>query len=641
MSWVWEETDPSRSGTAGDLARLFRHESTKNPGALSLGAPEADATLVAREVIQNSSDAAMALRAKYGDRAPQFDMIFEFSSLAGDEKSQLVEALGLRQLASRVDAVDDRRQLGLGASDSLGEIDDVKPLRVLTITEHGTTGMPGPWRGAKSNMYLALVSLGYTVKADGSGGSYGFGKAGLIRGSAIRTVVAYSSFGEHVEDPDVTRRLLGMTYWGQHDVGEDSFTGFARFGDRQEAKPADVRPLENGHADLMAESLGLDLRTTDSLHDLGTTFLLIQPTIDTSQLLTAIERNWWPAIEDDLINVSVRDLDGVEHFPRPRQDPVLRSFIGAYDLAKMKPDNTKSTQQRTEYSTRMVEGEPTPPLGVLGLTVELEGWSHPDRASALVADGEEAAQVDHRSLVALIRSPRMVIEYLQSGVTSPFVRGVFVASIEADETLRRTEPKAHDAWQTSAGDENADPRATAIARELINKIKRDVNNFRNKHKATVVSEDDFRLPEFSKIMNRLLRGSSTGNPPPPPDSRPVSIRITQDVFAAEVGLVAMHGKAKLAIAENHDTDHSEADIAITYRFVEDGRAGRKAKLKFRCPTGVEPVGETSDGKFRAMLSKDKPVSISFETDGYLPDWTGRLVVQADLVAPDETPEAEE
>lgn len=88
--------------------------------------------------------------------------------------------------------------------------------------------MYGPFIQARSTkLFLALISVGYTVKAVGSGGSYGYGKAGLITASATRTVLAYTCFREQADDPGVTRRLLGMTYWGQHEV-VNSFTGFAR-----------------------------------------------------------------------------------------------------------------------------------------------------------------------------------------------------------------------------------------------------------------------------------------------------------------------------------------------------------------------------------------------------------------------------
>ena len=105
------------------------------------------------------------------------------------------------------------------------------------------------------------------MKEEGSGGSYGYGKAGLIAGSAIRTVVAYTCFRERPDDPGVTRRLLGMTYWGQHEMGTDSFTGFARFGFYSDGW---VRPFENDEADMVAKSLGIKLRDPGDLDDLGT-----------------------------------------------------------------------------------------------------------------------------------------------------------------------------------------------------------------------------------------------------------------------------------------------------------------------------------------------------------------------------------
>ena len=47
-------TSTDRSGSSGDLAKLFRNEEVKQPGLLAVGAPTVDATIVAREVIQNS-----------------------------------------------------------------------------------------------------------------------------------------------------------------------------------------------------------------------------------------------------------------------------------------------------------------------------------------------------------------------------------------------------------------------------------------------------------------------------------------------------------------------------------------------------------------------------------------------------------
>ncbi|MCZ7531743.1 MAG: hypothetical protein M5U31_16270 [Acidimicrobiia bacterium] len=47
--WTWERIDPARSGSSGDLAKLFRNVEIKEPGALAVNAPPPDATVLARE----------------------------------------------------------------------------------------------------------------------------------------------------------------------------------------------------------------------------------------------------------------------------------------------------------------------------------------------------------------------------------------------------------------------------------------------------------------------------------------------------------------------------------------------------------------------------------------------------------------
>ncbi len=208
--WAWEQPDPSRSGASGDLSKLFRNESVKQPGVFELDAPAPDATVMAREVIQNSWDAAIELQERRAGTggAPPFKIGFSYESVFGHDKSALVNALGLGELAERVKGVN-RRTIGLRASDCLDRLFDDSPLPYLVIEEHATTGMYGPWRGAKSKLYLALGTLGYTPKTSGEGGSYGYGKAGLIRGSAVRTVLAYTCFEEQDDDPGITASSSG------------------------------------------------------------------------------------------------------------------------------------------------------------------------------------------------------------------------------------------------------------------------------------------------------------------------------------------------------------------------------------------------------------------------------------------------
>ena len=127
----------------------------------------------AREVIQNSSDAASELAAELGEDAPDFEIAFDFDQMEGGEKASFIETLDLGSIAARGTNPSDpmwRSKLGLDDDDVLDHLNDSSPLRVLKVIERGTTGMHGPFIGAKSKMYLALISLGYTAKGDGSGG---------------------------------------------------------------------------------------------------------------------------------------------------------------------------------------------------------------------------------------------------------------------------------------------------------------------------------------------------------------------------------------------------------------------------------------------------------------------------------------
>ena len=56
--WVWEPFDPAKTSLSGDIGKLFRNDEVKRPGVLARGAPPPNAAVMAREVIQNSWDAA-------------------------------------------------------------------------------------------------------------------------------------------------------------------------------------------------------------------------------------------------------------------------------------------------------------------------------------------------------------------------------------------------------------------------------------------------------------------------------------------------------------------------------------------------------------------------------------------------------
>lgn len=575
---------------------------------------------MAREVIQNAADAAAEVLEELGDDAPELEISFEFESLGGDGKAAFIEALDLGSIAARSTNPADpgwRSRLGLDRDDALDHLDDHTPLRLLKVIERGTTGMYGAFSGAQSKMYLALISLGYTAKSEGAGGSYGYGKAGLIRGSAIRTVVAYSAFQEREDDPGVTRRLLGMTYWGQHDLDGVSYTGFARFGSARQGGA--VRPFENEAADAVASSLGLDVRSPDDPDDLGTTFLLIEPTVTPDDLNAAVARNWWPALEDGRMTVMV-SADGTTLVPRPMKDQLLRTFVDAYHLATTDQDNSKPHQYRQSFR-RVRLGHRLTRLGSLGLVAEPGGWSYESES----VDPEEGVQ--HRSLVALVRGPRMVVEYLDAGRSRPFVRGVFVADDEVDELLRQTEPKAHDSWQTRL-EPGSDPDAPRAAEAVVTRIRDHVRRFREQLRPASRPAEDVRLPELERLFGRIF--SSTGTiTGPPSGERPFSISVDERVVPVGEALIRLGGRMRFALAPHHADQQEAVEVLVSYRFVEEGGNGEEAELAVTSPAGFELVSD-QPYLFRGTLTHDH-VTFTFESAPYPADWTGRLKGDVELL----------
>lgn len=626
--WHWEEIDPARSSQSGDIAKLFKNEAVKQPGVFSVDAPPADATLLAREAMQNSWDAGRDLATELearGEEAPQFRVKFVFSAVDGEEKRVLVARLGLDELATRAADVDDRKKLGLANEDCLDHLDDPSvPLRLLKVVENGTTGMYGPWKGSESRLFLAMVSIGFTVKAEGSGGSYGYGKSGLIRGSRIRTVIAHTCFRERDDDPSVTRRLLGMTYWGTH----KPYTGFARLGHLESVA---VTPLENEAADELAAELGIGLRHPGVPRDLGSTFLLVDPTVEPAELCSAVERNWWPAIMDSEtgFDVLVEDYDGHRLVPRPMKDSALRPFVRGFELAMASQDNQHDEEFRKGLGTyRPAGAKDALQLGTVGLTADLGGWSY---AANTNTDDED--QTDHQSLVALVRGPRMVVEYYPVGRIQPFVRGTFLASDEIDELLRQTEPKAHDAWLPRIDEEGVDPLAPRYADETLKRLRKEVRNFRKLLKPPAPREQDIRLPLLDDLFRSILENRGGKNPPPPPpDPRKVAITVEQSIEAV-ADRIRIRASVAMRLTDRVAASATPSRLFVRVAFDEDGRRGDDCEVMLVDPPGGFEI-EANVPQKGTLLVGDLThdwTTINLLSEAYDPDWTAQVLVGGDVL----------
>lgn len=68
--WHWERFDPDRTSLSGDISKLFRNDPVKTPGVLTVNAPPSEASVLAREVIQNSWDSALEAQDDFATDSP-------------------------------------------------------------------------------------------------------------------------------------------------------------------------------------------------------------------------------------------------------------------------------------------------------------------------------------------------------------------------------------------------------------------------------------------------------------------------------------------------------------------------------------------------------------------------------------------
>jgi len=316
LMWQWIVGNRYGGADGGAMGKMFR-----NRESLS------DVALLAREAIQNSWDAARTLREMLDCEVP-FSVKFRYVDYHGAKRQELTEALGLVELRDRRSHVTQDR---LPPGNILERLDDPSaPLRILYVEDWGSHGLSGhPDLKDKSHLFLAMYYLGGSKKQAGSGGSYGFGKSALERASRISSVIAHSTFRPTNDDP-ITSRLVGFTWWPNHSVKDDWFEGRAMFAVKTQGNGPEAKelfdPYEQAASDRLASALGMAPRDASEDEQLGTSFMVIDPSIEPDELIQELEMWWWPALEDHLFDVTVIDPLGVVKHPKPVGNPFLSSM---------------------------------------------------------------------------------------------------------------------------------------------------------------------------------------------------------------------------------------------------------------------------------------------------------------------------
>lgn len=603
--WHWLVGNRYGGADGGSMGKLFRNRETLS-----------DAALLAREAPQNSWDAARSLRRMLNEEVP-FSIRFRYAEYRGSEREEMIRLLGLRELRERREQVKADR---LPPGNILDRIDDSgSALRLLYVEDWGSHGLFGhPDLQDQSHLFLAMYLLGGSRKEAGSGGSYGFGKSALERASRIKSVIAHSVFQPYGDDP-VTSRLVGFAWWGSHSLNGTWYEGRAMYAAKtqgQGPEPEEIfDPFADAASDTLAAALGMTARTASDKTQLGTTFMVIDPSIEPKELVGELEKWWWPALEDHLFDVTVVDAKGDVHHPRPRDNEFVAPFIPAYHIATGQSTVVDPKKQRlASEKWRSVRNRGVA-VGELGLVV-------PDLESTESRDSD----IDQEPVVALIRGPRMVIQYKAYGRRRVPIRGAFVASPEADDSLRETEPSSHDCWDTNP---SADvlQEATDLAKSVLNRIS-DAVKAMVAEVAPPPPRSRRSLALFSSLLGQFLADKKGPPPPPPPGGEPIELQLPggHEPTEAEPGHVCLKSMFTVRLGDDAPDDTTTVEVSCAAFINEEESAGGT-----KWPIRVRPVGKghgfvkTSDDVWRGDISKAEKAAFTVETDSYSDLWTATIV----------------
>ncbi len=312
--------------------------------------------------------------------------------------------------------------------------------------------------------------------------------------------------------------------------------------------------------------------------------------------------------------------------PRPKSDPGLRPFIDAYQVATTPQDAKRPSVRKHKLGPHGLYDK----IGDLGLVAELPGWSQPSRPETDTVGDEEIA---HRSLIALVRSPRMVVEYLVARQTPPHIRGVFVADERVNEALRQTEPKLHDAWEINSDPTDVEPEHTNVAKFVSDRIKQHVAEFSRGIRPPTPPPEKLRLPEWDRLFGSFWKGSGRGSQSAPSTGpRPFTIQPGERLVETPDGRLELSGSAKIGFSEHHDpaTDsREEVEVVIRCGFVAEDRRSDWVKVAVGAPAGFSEIPERPD-VYAGRLVPGEDIVFDYTCEPYESDWTVELTVDVNF-----------
>jgi hypothetical protein len=538
-NWIFLEKRPDRSATGDAFRNSFEGEDV--------------VTALARESIQNADD----------EVEPGKTLLVRFTKKEGVDLSRIwcSDFLTHARATKLLQNVDPRMA------------------SALYVEDFGTKGLTGSMIDMDSNMYKLMGQLGGSGKVGGEGGSFGYGKAASILNSGSWTVIAYTI-------TDRGSSLFGTAYLDSHKL-LNPMTGLGWFC----ANASDSNPLEfvDDEADQIAKQLGIPRSFSG---EKGTSLLIPAPSIDMSELKSAIEINWWTRLVDHTISIEL--LDGDKRIvPSPTSNPALKNQIQLYEII----------QQRS----RPLNGDVVKNISAGNRQLGSVAMRFLEEVESTTEDA-----INLSGSIALMRKSRMIVDYYrwQQGPRADFV-GVFVAHDQINEDLQRTESHRHDVWSTKAT--RATPEQRELAKTLLERIRKEYRNFLKAY-LPPPSQDEVTLQELRRDFGQLfsLKGTTGGGAKAETiaiQRKQVQVRqIGSDLQLYGGATIKWNGKRKAVLECGVKVVLAESDVSSSGDELD-------TTVTYKC-AAAQPAGST-----HFLLSPGETVEVAFESEQYDSEWT--------------------
>lgn len=366
--------------------------------------------------------------------------------------------------------------------------------RLLTISDRGTTGLDGPTRAddwsatGDRNFVDFLRNIGQPPGRAQTGGTFGYGKAAFYLASHARTIVVYTRC-RHAGRLQSRLTAAALTHNYVHDSAR--FTGRHWWGVLAAGEV--IEPFVDDLADEAATALGLPKFVGI---DCGTSIGLVAPAFDDSELrelgMTCV-RHLWPKLKaadggQPPVSLAVKVAGIQVPIPDPAKTPPYDAFWRAYRRL------SGPTATAVSYGREKV-GE---------LALEKSITLDPSARAGVLPEHEVRPR--H---VALLRTPELIVKYLEAGRglgddQVGFV-GVFRTDPGHDDAFARSEPPTHDDWQPSSV---PDKRASGTVRTALKKVREACRDFTNMNAPAVEAATGSPLARLAAEFGVLAAGTA-------------------------------------------------------------------------------------------------------------------------------------